>query len=136
MADVQIKGVYTDVDVRDMASGRPGCVYILTFRSDLGERAKVFVPVASESPAPLRPLALLLASTGAEEPKEGWASLLCTKLARTEWKFSREICLRVIQDRVLGKRTTVVRDDSEHGASYTPGPAFGFDNVIPFPSRA
>lgn len=142
MADVQIKGVYTAVEVRDRTSKLPGCVYVLTFACDHGASVKVFVLVNPEAPYPLRMLAALLASTGTPEPREGWDAALCARTYVNEWNepvggyFHSDTGIRAIQAHVLGKRTTVFQQDTEHGVRYTPGPAFGFDNVIPFPSRA
>lgn len=142
MVDVQIKGVYTAVEVRERPCKRPGVVYALTFECDHGETIKVFVMVDPAALHPLRMLAALLASAGVPEPRFGWNAALCVTTQVNEWKepvtgnFLTDTGLRAISHGVLGKRAGVLLQVTEQGRSYIPGPPFGLDNVVSFPSRA
>jgi hypothetical protein len=138
--------MYTDVAVRELVNKdglEPrGAVFTLAFTPTHGVPVRVFIPVMRASPLPLVGFAQLLASVGVKEPKEGWVGALCLSLVRNSFgdviggTFSADHGLRAIQSCVLGKRAIVIRREDERGYSYTPGPAFGADNVVLFPGRA
>lgn len=134
--DMAIAGVYTDVEVRGLASG-DGCVFVLTFQPDRAAPLRVFAPVRLSNALPLHALAALLASAGQPEPRGGYAAVLCN-VEEDAWgpvrgTFSTASGLRAIRSGVLGKRATVLRVDDPRGAFYKPGPPFGAGNVILFP---